>query len=77
MNLATKHCLSARQFSELYISSFYMKYNQSMRSEHGHATYQWKEIQISISVVVFVYDFVTATIFEIRNNFYSVSNNLI
>ena len=60
MNLRTEHCLSAHQFDERYISTFYMKYNQSMLSEHNYGVYQRKEKKIQ-------FDFVAATIFEIRN----------
>ena len=67
-NLATEDCLSARQVIKLFISiSEYMKYNQSMRHEHRHAVYQWKENQISNSVVIIVLDFIAATVFEIKN----------
>ena len=67
-NLATENFISAHQFGKLFNSTFFMTYNQSIQEvKNKHVAYQLKAYQISNSVVIFVFDFVVVTIFEIKN----------
>ena len=68
-DLASEDCLSARQCGKQYISTFYMKYNQSMciEVEHSHVAYQWKAYQIFNLVCLVAFGFVAVTIFDIKS----------